>query len=268
MSSKRDLSGQWDRSVQSWTDFVRSGKDFYRDEMNNPAFFKLLGNVKDKKTLDLACGEGSNTRILAKMGAKVIGADFSEKMIKCARQLEEEEGFGIRYIVADATDLKELSNDSFGLVTCFMALMDIKDYGKAIAEVARILVKNGRFVFSITHPCFEWGGTTGDGRPALGDWKYKKGKEEEREPSHYEITDYFSNITVRVPWQMKRLMKHFETTSFHRTLTDYSQAMYEAGLLILRLVEPKPSRVGPSKYPQLKKHRKIPHAIIIEAIKK
>jgi ubiquinone/menaquinone biosynthesis C-methylase UbiE len=268
MSSAKDLSHQWDSSVDSWTDFVRAGKDFYRDEMNNPAFFKLLGNVKDKKTLDLACGEGSNTRILARIGAKVVGTDFSEKMIEYARQVEEREKLGIRYIVADAADLKKLSNDSFELVTCFMALMDIEKYQKAIAEVARVLRKDGRFVFSITHPCFEWGGTTGDGRPVPGDWKYKEGKSTGREPSHYEITDYFHKIKVSVPWQMKRLTKHFETTSFHRTLTDYSQAMYGAGLLMQRLVEPKPSRTGASKYPQLRKHRKIPHAIIIEAVKK
>jgi len=66
---------------------------------------------------------------------------------------------------------------------------------------------------------------------------------------------------------MKRLLKPFVTTSFHRTLTDYSQALFKAGLLIRRLVEPKPSKLGPSKHPNLKKHRKIPHSIIIEAVK-
>lgn len=267
MSRSKHLADQWDRSVESWADFVRAGKDFYRDEMNNPAFFKLLGNLKGKKTLDLACGEGSNTRILAKMGAKVIGVDFSRQMVESARKAERREKLGIRYIVADAADLKGFSDYSFELVTCFMALMDIENYQKAIAEVTRVLTRGGRFVFSITHPCFEWGGIVEDDRAVLGEWKYIEGKEAEREPSHYEITDYFSNVTVRVPWEMKRLIRHFETTSFHRTLTDYSQALYKSRLLIRRLVEPKPTRNGPSKHPNLKKHRKIPHALVIEAVK-
>lgn len=157
MSRGKDLSDQWDRSVESWSDFVRAGKDFYRDEMNNPAFFKLLGDVKNKKTLDLACGEGSNTRILARMEAQVVGADFSEKMIESAKRVEERERLGIQYIVADAADLKELRKESFELVTCFMALMDIEDYEKTIVEVARVLKKNGRFVFFRYAPVFRMG---------------------------------------------------------------------------------------------------------------
>lgn len=267
MPRKSDVRTQWDKSVESWSDFVRAGKDFYRDEMNNPAFFKLLGSVRGTKTLDLACGEGSNTRILATMGANVTGADFSEKMIQAARKTEEREKQGIRYKVSDAADLRDFSDDSFELVTCFMAMMDIDDYGKAIAEVARVLKKRGRFVFSMTHPCFEWGGVGTDGRPVLGDWKYKEGQEAGREPLYYEITDYFTRVTVRVPWEMKRLLKPFVSTSFHRTLTDYSEALFKAGLLIRRIAEPKPTESGPSKHPNLKKHMKVPHSIIIEAVK-
>jgi 2-polyprenyl-3-methyl-5-hydroxy-6-metoxy-1,4-benzoquinol methylase len=66
---------QWNEAAEPWTDFVRKGKDFYREEMNNPALFGLLGNIKGKKILDLACGEGSNTRILARKGATVVGVD-------------------------------------------------------------------------------------------------------------------------------------------------------------------------------------------------
>jgi hypothetical protein len=62
---------QWDEAAEPWTDFVRNGKDFCREEMNNPALFQLLGNIKGKKTLDLACGEGSNTRILARGRAHI-----------------------------------------------------------------------------------------------------------------------------------------------------------------------------------------------------
>ena len=90
-----DLSEQWDEAAESWTDFVRKGKDFYRDEMNNPAFFKLVGNVKGKKILDLACGEGSNTRILARKGAEVVGVDFSEKLIKFAKELEKKKDWAL-----------------------------------------------------------------------------------------------------------------------------------------------------------------------------
>jgi len=268
MAEEDELSREWDEASESWANFVRQGKDYYREEMNNPAAFRIIGNVRDKHVLDLSCGEGYNTRILAKRGAKVVGVDFSEKMIELARQREKNEKLGIRYHVSDAADLKEFDNERFDVVTCLMALMDIEHYEDAISEVARVLKKNGRFVFSITHPCFEYGATVG--REPIAEWKYEEGTEDtaEKKALHLEIKKYFGITKCEVSWDMKRLAKPFKTTSFHRTLTDYFQALYENGFMVARLVEPKPTSKGVSKYPSLRKHTKIPHSIIIEAIKK
>jgi len=85
----RDLKKEWNDAAESWVEFVRKGKDYYRDELNNPATFELIGDVKGKRVLDLACGEGYITRILATKGAKVTGVDFSEKLIELARREEE-----------------------------------------------------------------------------------------------------------------------------------------------------------------------------------
>jgi ubiquinone/menaquinone biosynthesis C-methylase UbiE len=263
-----NLSEQWDEAAESWIDFVRERKDFYREEMNNPAFFKLVGNIKGKKTLDLACGEGSNTRILARKGAKVVGVDFSKRLVEFARQQEKKEKVGIEYFVSDAADLREFPNGHFDIVTCSMALMDIENYRNAILEAARVLKRNGRFVFSIVHPCFEWGDVTSSGQQ-IGEWKYEEGTEDSsRRALHYETTRYFGRVKLKSSWDMKRLIKPFITTSFHRTLTDYVQALFESGLLIRRLLEPRPTMKGVSEHPKLRKHRKIPHSIIIEAIKK
>ena len=181
------VSREWDEASTSWADFVRRDKDYYREEMNNPATFRTIGNIKGKRILDLACGEGCNARILAKKGAKVIGVDFSEEMIKLARQREKGYRLGIRYYVSDAANLKELENERFDVVTCFMALMDIECYKDTISEVARVLRKKGKFVFSITHPCFEFGVTI-DGEP-IAEWKYEEGTENaaEKKALHLEM---------------------------------------------------------------------------------
>lgn len=268
MSEKDDLSRKWDEASESWADFVREGKDYYREEMNNPATFRIVGNVRGKNVLDLSCGEGYNTRILAKRGAKVVGVDFSEKMIELARQTEKKKKLGISYYVSDATDLKEFKNESFDVVTCIMALMDVERYEDAISEVARVLRKDGRFVFSITHPCFDFGETT-NGEP-IAEWKYEEGTENtvEKKALRLEMKNYFGIAKCEISWDMKRLVKPFKTTSFHRTLTDYFQALDKNGFLVTRLVEPKPTSRGIAKYPSLRKHTKIPHSIIIEAIRK
>jgi ubiquinone/menaquinone biosynthesis C-methylase UbiE len=257
---------EWDRASESWADFVRTGKDYYRDEMNSPAFIKMIGNVKGKQLLDLSCGEGYNTRMLARKGAKVIGVDFSKEMIKLAKQSEKRDRLGIRYYVSDAANLK-LESESFDVVTCFMALMDIERYRDAISEVARVLRKNGRFVFSITHPCFVYGDTVG-GEP-ISEWKYEDAENAtERRAVYLKVKKYFGYTKCEVSWNMKRLAKPFKTTSFHRTLTDYFQALNKSGFVVTRLVEPKPTSKGVSQHPSLRKHTLIPLSIIIEAIRK
>lgn len=260
------ISREWDEASKPWADFVRMGKDYYREEMNNPATLRIVGNVRYKQLLDLSCGEGHNTRILAKKGAKATGVDFSKEMIKLARQREERDRLGIRYYVLDAADLKELESGRFEVVTCFMALMDIERYEDAISEVARVLKKNGRFVFSITHPCFEYGDTA-DGE-TIAEWKYEEGTESAAETVRLEVRRYFGISRCEVSWDMKELVKPFRTTSFHRTLTDYFQALHKSGFVVTGLVEPKPTSKGVSEYPSLRKHTLIPHSIIIEAIRK
>lgn len=252
---------EWDEAAESWSDFVREGKDYFRDELNNPAAFKLIGNVRGREVLDLACGEGYNTRILARMGATVVGVDFSEKLIQMARQKERDEGLGITYYVSDAADMKDLLNNQFDLVTCFMALHDIEHYEKVVLEVARVMKVNGRFIFSIPHPCF-LDHVVKDGE-SIASWIYEEGT---RDPSLV-IREYFGIGKYEVQWDMERLVRPFKTTSFHRTLTEYFQALYASKLFVSRLVEPRPTLKVVSKHPSLKKRLKIPQSIIIESIR-
>ncbi len=245
MSKKNHVSKEWNDAAEVWVDFVRQGKDYFRDELNNPAMFYLIGNVKNLTVLDVACGEGYNTRLLAKKGAKIVGIDSSRKLIEAAKSQETKNSQGIKYYVLDSKDLKRFSSESFDLVTCFMALMDIKDYDTTIREIARVLKEQGRFIFSIVHPCFE----------------YNPATQQLERPSKY-----FEAGAEKVSWNMERLLTPFETTSFHRTLTNYSNTLCKHGFLIRRLLEPKPTRNGLKKFPPLKRILLTPHSIVIEAI--
>jgi hypothetical protein len=66
---------------------------------------------------------------------------------------------------------------------------------------------------------------------------------------------------------MKQLSHHFVTTSFHRTVTDYADALFDARFLISKLKEPKPTKKGLALYPELKKNLRIAQSIVIEAVK-
>jgi ubiquinone/menaquinone biosynthesis C-methylase UbiE len=242
----RNIEKEWDDAAESWAEFVREGKDYHRDELNNPATFELIGDVKGNQVLDLACGEGYNTRILAK-GAKVTGVDFSEKMIDLVRREEARMSQGINYYVMDASNLEKFSSNFFDLATCFMSLQDMKNYGRAISEVSRVLRNQGRFVFSIPHPCFET--ITVNGKKNAGE-------------------RYFDAVKYPIEWNMERLERHFRTSSFHRTLTDYFEALFRNKLFVLRLVEPKkPTKKGLQKHPSFSQVLTRPESIVIESVK-
>ena len=108
-------------------DFVRQGKDYFREELNNPGMLRLIGRVKGLEVLDIACGEGYNTRILAGKNAKLTGVDLSRKLIEHAKSQEKNDRLGIRYYVSNSADLSRFPAKRFDVVTCFMALMDIQD---------------------------------------------------------------------------------------------------------------------------------------------
>lgn len=77
---------------------------------------RKLGNVTGLSVLDLACGDGHTTRMLARMGAhEVIGVDISPEQIRRAQAIEEKEKLGVRYIVQDVEALR--LGRTFDLVT-------------------------------------------------------------------------------------------------------------------------------------------------------
>ena len=253
---------KWNKAAEAWVDFVQTGKDYYRDELNNPVMFELLGDISRKCILDLGCGEGYNTRIMAQKGAHVVGVDFSQKMIDFALQQEKKENFGIKYYVLDVGNLHLFSPGIFDVVTCFMALQDIENYKNAVREVWRVLIKGGRFVFVIPHPCFEKRVIDGT---VIGGWEYK-GDRKTSDALYYKVDRYFDTHGYTISWDMERLTQHFETTAFHRTLTDYVDALYEAGFFISRLKEPKPTKRVLKKH-SIEENLRIPQSVVIEAVK-
>ena len=76
--SRPDTRGIWNANAAAWTELSRGGFDVYRDLVNTPAFFAMLSPVEGLTCLDLGCGEGHNTRLLAGRGAQVVALDIAE----------------------------------------------------------------------------------------------------------------------------------------------------------------------------------------------
>src|SRR5215813_3657574 len=95
----------WNANADAWTKLARAGYDVYRDYLNTPAFFAMLPDVTGLSGLDIGCGEGHNTRLLAQRGAQVTAIDIAEDFIAYAQQAEVDEPLGIDYRLASAVEL-------------------------------------------------------------------------------------------------------------------------------------------------------------------
>lgn len=142
----------WNTNSEFWDERMADGNDFFK-VLVWPAVERLLGPVTDQRLLDVACGNGLTSRRLAHAGAKVVAFDFSKEMIRLAKARSD--GYSIEYLIADATDdatFRELG--TFDGVLCNMALMDLSDIRPLMNALPSLLASNGRFVFSVVHPCF------------------------------------------------------------------------------------------------------------------
>ncbi len=141
-------------SIAAWYDQDAVTSPFYQ-EMVVPSIMALVGDVEGEVVCDIACGQGVISRELARRGAQVIGIDISTELLNLARGYEAREPLGIRYVEDDAQSLSHLSDGSVDGVTCCMALMNIPDLVACVATISRVLKRDGWFVATITHPCFQ-----------------------------------------------------------------------------------------------------------------
>jgi SAM-dependent methyltransferase len=152
-------SDPWEANAAFWDNQMGDDGNEWHLRLIRPAVERLLGPVADQRVLDVACGNGLYARRLSELGAHVTATDLSESMLEHARRRGEA---GIEYRRCDATDadaLLGLGQGAFDAVVCNMALMDIPEIAPLASALPRLLTADGRFVFSITHPCFNRLGT-------------------------------------------------------------------------------------------------------------
>lgn len=241
--SEAEVARRWDENAEVWTHQVRQGWDVYRERYNNPAFFDFLGCVKGETVLDMGCGEGYNTRLLASRGASVVGVDVSVKMIESARREEQRHPLGIRYEVASFCELSMFREEAFDVVVSFMALMDGPDYEGAVAESFRVLRPGGHLVFSITHPCFMTRGF---------DWV----RDSEGNARGLVISHYFDREPWLERWGFSGTPDSeeggvFAVPAFPRTLSDYVNALMRTGFVLEELGEPRVSEGAVRLHPYM-----------------
>jgi demethylmenaquinone methyltransferase/2-methoxy-6-polyprenyl-1,4-benzoquinol methylase len=148
--SKADLSKQ-PSQVAAMFDEVSTHYDRTNTvlSMGNATLWRLattraVGPRAGETILDVAAGTGTSSASLARNGASVVAADFSEGMIEVGRRRQADNPF-VRFVQADATALP-FDDDTFDAVTISFGLRNIVDPRAALAEFYRVTKPGGRVV--------------------------------------------------------------------------------------------------------------------------
>lgn len=114
-----------------------------------------------------------------------------------------------------------------------MALMDSPDFKKAVRKIYRVLRHGGDFFFNITHPCFM---TLGFG------WiRDEKGNPVKLVQSHYFSKEHYVERWKFSGTENKEQVPPFAVPYFPKTLSEYINPLVDAGFVLKKIQEPRPS---------------------------
>ena len=256
-----EVGRYWDENAATWIKLTRAGYDVYRDYLNTPAFLETLPKVEGFSGLDIGCGEGHNTRLLAGRGARVVAVDISEVFVRHARQLEAQQPQGIVYQVASAVELP-FADASFDFATGFMSFMDIPETELVLAEAYRVLKPGGFLQFSINHPCFD--------TP-----RRRKLRDANGLVYAVEVGDYFRNLQGEIeewlfgaaPPEVREGLAKFRIPRFTRTVSQWLNLLIETGFRLERVEEPCPSDETVRECPDMQDAQVVAYFLHIRARK-
>jgi len=107
--------------------------------------------ARDLKVLDLGCGVGYGSRMLARVARRVVGVDLSPEAVQHAARAYRSPR--LRVLAADARRLP-FAGGAFELVTCFEMIEHVEDHAAVLGEIARVLTPGGRLVVSTPNKIF------------------------------------------------------------------------------------------------------------------
>lgn len=112
-----------------------------------------VGDVAGKSLLHLQCHFGLDTLSWARLGAEVVGVDFSPEAVALARSLAEETRTRARFVCSNVYDLPEALGEQFDIVfTSYGVLSWLSDLRRWGEVIAHFLNPGGMFYVIEFHP--------------------------------------------------------------------------------------------------------------------
>ena len=236
---KNELEAQWEAMAGDWISQFQDGETSHREAMLDGWMLAAIGDVSGRKVIDLGCGEGRFSRMLAERDAMVTGVDLCRPFVEFAKNHRVSDE---AYLMGDMEDLHEVPGDEFDLALSYITLVDVPDMRSAAGEAFRVLRSGGRFVVCNLHPMTS----------ASPDW-INQG----RRKLHYPVDRYFDEGERNISRRKDRPM-----TNFHRTLSTHFRTFLGTGFTVEDVREPTPTKEQAERYPVVSDNLRVPEFII------
>lgn len=132
-----------------WAATYDTDRNLTRD-LDQAVVRTTLADRRYRAILELGCGTGKNTALLARIGDHVHAVDFSDGML--ARAKAKGLGPNVAFSQADLTQPWPRADESADLITCDLVLEHIADLSWVFAEAARTLAPSGHLFICELHP--------------------------------------------------------------------------------------------------------------------
>ncbi|NBC24350.1 MAG: methyltransferase domain-containing protein [Bacteroidetes bacterium] len=142
------------------------GREWFKEWFNSP-YYRVLYNHRDRieaknfldnieaklgiaahsKVLDIACGEGRFSRLLAKKGHSVLGIDLSEENIERANGQKSAREVFIQHDMREPFHFVDDKFDfAFNFFTSFGYFETLEEHQKTLSNIAGVLKDGGEFI--------------------------------------------------------------------------------------------------------------------------
>jgi SAM-dependent methyltransferase len=232
----------WEVNARWWQDGFTDGVDPEYEEQILPLAAECMEGAR--RVIDVGTGEGQVARLAARLGSEVVGIDPTRAQLRVAA----ERGGGPRYVRAAAERLP-FADGSFDAAVACLVFEHLPDHEAPIAEIARVLAPGGRFVFLLNHPLLQ--------APNSG-WVIDHDLDEQ----YWRVGSY-----LPVDVTMEELAPGVVLPFVHRPLSQYVNAMAGAGLVIVRMEEPRPPDGFLAKAKEYRDAADIPRLLLLLARK-
>ena len=139
-----DVPANPNKALWEKGDFTRIAESMRE---SGEALVATLGITPGIEVLDLGCGDGTTAVPEAQLGANVLGVDIARNLVAAGNARAERLGLtNLRVQEGDATDLKDLADDSFDLVVSIFGAMFAPRPFDVAQEVVRVTRPGGRIV--------------------------------------------------------------------------------------------------------------------------